>query len=211
MKSENKVFKTKKSLITFVQKIFNKYDDNILILGNQQFVDTIADVQKEYIKENIPIEEEIPDSDIEYSVALIEEDYIEMIKNYNITKEVYVITCNQLLDEPKIKSINKSSVTHKDNVSNIKVEYTQDENTTLEEQQDDIDNYLDTMVEAVLETDLCSGCIKEILSSVFATGWNLGIVSEKAEQIEQLNADIMNITDFLNGENGDENGDGYLN
>lgn len=207
MKSENKTFKRYKNMLKFCQKQLEEHTGEILILGNQTFVNDIQELQKEsFTEQSIPIDEDIVDSEIVYDCAIVNEDYLELIKNYNITN-VYIISCSEILN-PEIKHLNNKS-TDTTNKSNVKVEYESEETLSYDEQREDIEKYLNTMVNEILESDGCSGCIKEIVNNIFNTGWNIGSINTKMSEIDKLNEEIIDMTNFLNGE--DENGEDYLN
>jgi hypothetical protein len=147
-------------------------------------------LQLENIDINIPIEEDIIDKDEIYDYALVSEDYLELIKNYNITNQVYIISCDELLN---------SEVNTYNNIENVNVnqnEKSQDNTVGME-----IDDYIEMKVNEILETNSCPECIKGIVYEIFYSG----ITTEKSIQLARLQEELG----YLDG--NDDNGDDYLN
>lgn len=190
MKSENKHFKTRKSLLTFCKKILDKSDKKILILGDELLARDIQQLQPNDINSGIPIEEDIIDIDDFYNIALIDENYIELIDNYNIKEQIYIISCDELLDVDS--SINNKIKNNRNN--EMKTENYQEEDII----ESDIDDYITEKVEEILSTDGCPECIKDIIYNVFYSG----IATEKSIQLTRLQEELGY---FQEGFNGDEN------
>jgi hypothetical protein len=194
MKSENKHFKTRRGFLSFCKKILEKNDGEVLLLGDKYFVDDIQKLQQEEISNGMPIEEDI-ECETNFDVALVSEEYLELVKNYTINNNLYIISCDEVLNSeitPNIDIKNSQEYNYQSTYDK------EDENT---DDFMDVDEFIEMKLNEILSKNGCPECIRNVLYSVFASG----MTTEKNIQLIRLQEELG----YLNG--NDENGEDYLN